>query len=76
MLAYATAGIAPAPSPWSARPTTTTHIAGASPETSSPAAKTTIPAANGPAGPCRSTCSPATTSPTSVPRKNALVTQP
>ena len=70
------AGIAPAPRPCSARPSTSTSIDGARPPTTSPMAKTTSPAANGTAGRMRSAAVPATTMPMRLPRKKALNTQP
>src|SRR5512143_2260574 len=76
MLTYAIAGMAPAPSPCNPRPTTRTAIDGARPLTASPPANSASPRTNGGAGPRRSACSPATTMPTTVPRKKALVTQP
>ena len=74
--AYATAGIAPAPTPCTVRAATSTPIVGASPPATRPSAKSESPAMNGRAGPLRSASRPAATTPKRLPRKNALNTQP
>src|SRR5215218_4719332 len=76
MAAYATAGTAPAPSPWRPRASTSTSMLGARPPMVRPATNTSTPATNGGAGPRRSAWPPATTMPTSTPSWKALVTQP
>ena len=76
MEAYTTEPRAPLPSPWIARPMTTTGIDGASPETSMPAAKSTVPTASARAGPWRSASAPARVMPTMFVSQNALKAQP
>jgi hypothetical protein len=56
--------MAPPPRPWMTRPATTHSMLGASPATTNPMAKQTVPATNGSSGPRRSASSPASVMPT------------
>jgi hypothetical protein len=76
MVAYATEGTAPAPTPCRTRPATSTAIEGARPAMASPEPNSTTPATNGTAGPRRSAPRPAATMPTTLPSMNPLNTQP
>lgn len=76
MQTYDVAGIAPAPTPCRKRPRTNTIMVGAIPPATRPTAKIMRPTMKGRAGRIRSAAVPAITTPTSVPRKNALKTHP